>query len=153
MMDIESLVQKYFNPFAVSRDAEDRLRAALTELSEEHERKQALLLEAHCERVCSLQERIRQIEAELAMSATYADYKNIMELVLCYGQEKQSFGATNDAERGIGAGDILAKIRAMLAAAPRRCHLCDYQHGHKIGCVNNPVDIALRAAASAKDRE
>jgi len=25
----------------------------------------------------------------------------------------------------------------------QRCALCNYQHGHQIGCKNNPVDIAL----------
>lgn len=24
-----------------------------------------------------------------------------------------------------------------------RCDLCNYKHGHQIGCANNPVDIAL----------
>ena len=28
-----------------------------------------------------------------------------------------------------------------------RCPMCFYQHGHQIGCENNPIDIALRAAA------
>ena len=27
-----------------------------------------------------------------------------------------------------------------------RCPMCSYQHGHQIGCENNPIDIALRAA-------
>ena len=29
-------------------------------------------------------------------------------------------------------------------AAPTRCPSCNYRHGHRIGCENNPVDIALR---------
>ena len=28
----------------------------------------------------------------------------------------------------------------------KRCPLCRYDHGHSIGCDNNPVDIALKAA-------
>ena len=28
-----------------------------------------------------------------------------------------------------------------------RCPMCSYQHGHQIGCENNPIDIALRAIA------
>ena len=28
-----------------------------------------------------------------------------------------------------------------------RCPMCSYQHGHQIGCENNPIDIALLAAA------
>lgn len=31
----------------------------------------------------------------------------------------------------------------------RRCPLCKYQHGHQIGCDNNPVDIELRASAAS----
>ena len=27
------------------------------------------------------------------------------------------------------------------------CLLCNYQHGHAIGCKNNPVDIALNKMA------
>ncbi len=42
--------------------------------------------------------------------------------------------------------DVAAAIRAA-AKTPERCPLCRYQHGHAIGCANNPVDIGLRAAA------
>lgn len=39
-------------------------------------------------------------------------------------------------------------------AAPKpRCELCNYQHGHSIGCDNNPVDIALKLAAQAAPKE
>ena len=34
-----------------------------------------------------------------------------------------------------------------------RCPMCSYQHGHQIGCENNPIDIALRAAAPKKEGE
>lgn len=27
---------------------------------------------------------------------------------------------------------------------PLRCEACNYQHGHAIGCKNNPVDSALK---------
>jgi hypothetical protein len=30
----------------------------------------------------------------------------------------------------------------------QRCALCNYQHGHAIGCKNNPVDIALAKLAT-----
>ena len=30
--------------------------------------------------------------------------------------------------------------------AKARCPKCEYQHGHAIGCENNPVDIALKAS-------
>ena len=33
-------------------------------------------------------------------------------------------------------------------AQPARCPQCNYQHGHQIGCENNPVDIALKAQGS-----
>lgn len=34
----------------------------------------------------------------------------------------------------------------------QRCSLCNYQHGHSIGCENNPVDIALnKMAENARD--
>jgi hypothetical protein len=64
-MDIEAIVKKYYQEWPTVTEAfiQDQMRAALTELAAEHDRKQALLLEAHCERVSSLQERIRQLEA------------------------------------------------------------------------------------------
>jgi hypothetical protein len=31
---------------------------------------------------------------------------------------------------------------------PVRCPLCSYQHGHAIGCANNPVDIALASGVA-----
>lgn len=34
-----------------------------------------------------------------------------------------------------------------------RCPMCSYQHGHQIGCENNPIDIALRASAAAPKKE
>ena len=36
-----------------------------------------------------------------------------------------------------------------VSAPPTRCSLCGYQHGHCIGCENNPMDIALAAPAPA----
>lgn len=51
------------------------------------------------------------------------------------------------------AGDAQVVANAALTAAkqaqpePVRCQLCNYQHGHKIGCENNPVDIALKQQA------
>ena len=33
-----------------------------------------------------------------------------------------------------------------------RCPMCSYQHGHQIGCENNPIDIALRAIAQEPNK-
>ena len=93
-MDIEELIKKHSGEWGEYTQiaVESSIRAALTELAAgyeqrlsgyesmsalnralgerirqleaEHERKKALLLEAHCERVSSLQERIRQLEGE-----------------------------------------------------------------------------------------
>lgn len=38
--------------------------------------------------------------------------------------------------------------RAAHSTAPARCPLCHYQHGHAIGCENNPVDIGLKEQAA-----
>lgn len=40
--------------------------------------------------------------------------------------------------------ELEAQAQAQPAREPR-CAACRYQHGHAIGCVNNPVDIAIRA--------
>lgn len=69
-MDIEAIVKKYKEDAPLcsydfdQSDAETMLSAALTELAAGYEQKQALLLDAHCERVNLLQERIHQFEAE-----------------------------------------------------------------------------------------
>ena len=46
----------------------------------------------------------------------------------------------------------ITAARAAIAEATggdRRCQLCGYQHGHAIGCRNNPVDQALAGIAAA----
>jgi hypothetical protein len=46
----------------------------------------------------------------------------------------------------IGADTPMRLISEGYADAIRKarpCPLCGYQHGHAIGCENNPVDIAL----------
>lgn len=45
------------------------------------------------------------------------------------------------------------RYRAAISGAlgvDSRHKLCGYQHGHAIGCENNPVDIALKARASKR---
>ena len=42
---------------------------------------------------------------------------------------------------------------ASLEIFASRCPMCSYQHGHQIGCENNPIDIALRASAAAPKKE
>ena len=47
-------------------------------------------------------------------------------------------------------GPAITAIKEALAQPaqkPKRCSLCNYQHGHAIGCANNPVDIAIQALA------
>lgn len=39
------------------------------------------------------------------------------------------------------------------APQDKRCPLCKYQHGHQIGCENNPVDIALKAQVAVVQQE
>lgn len=53
--------------------------------------------------------------------------------------------------------DYVEQFRSALPGAvargvPVRCPLCRYQHGHAIGCANNPVDIALAAGVLASDK-
>lgn len=62
----------------------------------------------------------------------------------------------NEAEKF--AADMAAGYRkeiwaSMLTASQKpRCDLCGYQHGHAIGCANNPVDITLKAASQEKQK-
>ena len=39
---------------------------------------------------------------------------------------------------------------ALAVEAKERCFLCSYQHGHAIGCANNPVDVALKKQEQAE---
>ena len=47
-----------------------------------------------------------------------------------------------------GNPDDVTILEYTLATTPTptqsRCTECNYQHGHMIGCKNNPVDIALK---------
>lgn len=50
----------------------------------------------------------------------------------------------------------LEKIDAAIAKATggdARCPLCRYEHGHAIGCKNNPVDKAIAAMAKSTGGE
>lgn len=62
-------------------------------------------------------------------------------------------GATTPERQAADPLSAMNVGRALIAKAggvPSRCPLCSYQHGHAIGCENNPVDIALKARASKR---
>ena len=50
-------------------------------------------------------------------------------------------------ETPLYAAPILQQPAEQAQPEPVRCQLCNYQHGHMIGCENNPVDIALKQQA------
>lgn len=118
-MDIEAIVKKHLNAWRVSTvvSPESCIRAALTELAAEYDRKQALLLEAHCERVSSLQERIRQLEAERVLD----DAAIISAMSIAGATDKEWKALTYES----GAYDItkptvfLQRLAKVLAAAPQ----------------------------------
>jgi hypothetical protein len=58
--------------------------------------------------------------------------------------------ATSSETRDMVNAAIVALREAL--AQPERCELCNYQHGHQIGCENNPVDIALNAQPAAQPK-
>lgn len=50
------------------------------------------------------------------------------------------------------AKSVYEFLTAALEQPAQRCPLCNYQHGHAIGCKNNPVDIALdKMAENARE--
>ena len=153
-MDIEAIVKKFSGGFLGidGRSAQNILRTALTEadaaMAMEHNLKMLQVEAAHTIElrayevaVEKLAERIKQLEAERVPGGFLSDVITAAGLVR-HGKR----------DKGLSERLSIAAM-SMLAAAPLRCHLCDYQHGHKIGCLNNPVDIALRAAAPAKEGE
>ena len=44
-----------------------------------------------------------------------------------------------------GADKVEGWTERVATVAATRCSTCNYQHGHRIGCKNNPVDISLKA--------
>lgn len=53
--------------------------------------------------------------------------------------------------RAVARADLeLDEARA--DGVPVPCPLCGYQHGHAIGCANNPVDVALARGVGEVDR-
>lgn len=53
-------------------------------------------------------------------------------------------------------GEELRQAYAAIAKATggdARCSLCRYEHGHAIGCDNNPVDKALTAIAKVEGQQ
>ena len=57
------------------------------------------------------------------------------------------------AERGCMAHDDRVDGPGVVVQPAQRCPLCNYQHGHSIGCENNPVDIALAKMAEQPARQ
>jgi hypothetical protein len=84
------------------------------------------------------EERLRQANARLlaALEATR------LSLVRKCEESRVSFNGEDV--------DALKLASDAIAAKPARCPLCKYQHGHAIGCDNNPVDIALKASIGAR---
>ena len=73
------------------------------------------------------------------------DFKKIMQQ-LGMPESKSLYSALKQVENHTwqAARTVPEASSAIFAS---RCPMCSYQHGHQIGCENNPIDIALRAAA------
>ena len=82
----------------------------------------------------------------------------VLKILASYKQEMERYGYYSS-NPGVSVDDfeeIADEIVAWQAARTvpeasssifaSRCPMCSYQHGHQIGCENNPIDIALRAA-------
>lgn len=60
----------------------------------------------------------------------------------------QQWAVSQDPLTQLQVASIISERDAAGAGSPKRCEVCNYQHGHQIGCANNPVDIALKAQAT-----
>jgi hypothetical protein len=71
------------------------------------------------------------------------DARNVADMA-----HKNTGGVTEFDNGWASAALQISQAIDMLTASQKpRCELCGYQHGHAIGCANNPVDIALKAAS------
>lgn len=106
-------------------------------------------------------ERIRQIADDIYCSeGTRAEIEHSIRAALAeqaetHALELRAYEATvANLEQRIK--DLQLELLVRDGEAQRvltRCPLCEYQYGHRIGCDNNPVDIALRAAAPLPQKE
>ena len=89
------------------------------------------------------------------MSHTYCHTHSKYDCQTC-ADEILSLGIQVDKDRIKWLESEVARLEACAARTvpeassaifASRCPMCSYQHGHQIGCENNPIDIALRAAA------
>lgn len=130
-MKIEEIIREHLDSNWYGKDSTgytdvaEAMRAALTELAAEHDRKQALLLEAHCERVSSLQERIRELEHELQNKQFEAQRVpegwKLVPIEATQEMLKESGLYDDDTIEVNSAASMAGQIyRAMLAAAPKK---------------------------------
>ena len=95
------------------------------------------------------------------MSRTYCHTHSAYDCQTC-ADEILSLGIQVDKDRIKWLESEVARLEACAARTvpeayseifASRCPMCSYQHGHQIGCENNPIDIALRASAAAPKKE
>lgn len=154
-MNIEELVEKQLlKRFFTHNDIATAIRNALTEQAETH----ALELRAYETTVQNLEQRIKDLQLEMLANGEAQRVQEGYVIVPVIATDRMvAVGMTQ--EHDLDPCDIAILWTAMAAAAPApapvilasRCPMCFYQHGHQIGCENNPVDIALLAAAPKKE--
>jgi hypothetical protein len=75
------------------------------------------------------------------------DYKKILLVYLNHVGEMEGTDflgrSADNGIKGLNSAE-LAHLRELSEGKTEPCSLCKYDHGHMIGCKNNPVDIALR---------
>lgn len=75
------------------------------------------------------------------------DYKKILLAYLNHvGELEGTCFLGRSADQGIKGltSEELTHLCELSKSKPEQCPLCNYDHGHMIGCNNNPVDIALK---------
>lgn len=143
-------------------DREMALQERIRKLSETH----AMELRAYEATVANLEQRIRELEAQREPDELRANLIVGCDEITSLCRHLRLGGCDSSDLSGLEEGlshaiDVAYEMISMLAAAPApapvilasRCPMCFYQHGHQIGCENNPVDIALLAAAPKKEGE
>lgn len=147
------LANEVDRPFIEANDWEKEAAAELRRLHAENEALRASIKRAneqaeHFERewyLCCDKNEDLQKDAERFRFANDSEE----DFAICYWDETMGNGGEWMCNGSKGYSIDLLDVEIAKAKSDARCPLCRYEHGHAIGCKNNPVDKAIAAINKA----